>query len=261
MVDNVDVEDSTVTEELEDGDTSDEETQDETQEEDAEETVEEDSFFDPSELPEEMRPIYEEMHQQFQGALQELEDSKNETEQRIANLESRIANADKGKGSSSQDEGDDDELKIELPEMYEWLQEPLQKHAEALMKRVNKKVSEVHASAQSHVMGNFRARLDDLWPEWKQSEQRIADKLKANPQLLWKPAQIVKELKGGGSSKRVKVKVKKKVVKAHSTGEARGVSTRTSEPRDQAKSVKEAGKNAWDEMKKRGEIPKVMLGD
>lgn len=250
--------DVTKTEDAEDQTTS-EDTED-VIEEGEEETEEVDSFYDPADLPEELKPLYEEMHSKFTEALEGFDGDKEATDARIVNLEQMIQTlqtaSHKGEGSSSTNDSDD-KVKIDLPEEYAWLEEPLSKFADALSSHMTGKVTTVQNGLAALTQSTFSTSLDSMWPEWRKPENmsRLTEAMKADPQLILKPGEVVKKFGKKSPASKKSVKVKRKVVKAHSTGESASRATRSSEPRKQAKNFDEGFDSAWNELEKKGQVP------
>lgn len=248
--------DNDTPEDAENQDTT-EDTEDVTKEEGKEEFEDVDSFYDPADLPEELKPLYEDMQGKFTEAMEGFDGDKEATDERIANLEQMIQNlqtaSHKEEGSSSTS---DDKVKIDLPEEYAWLEEPLSKFADALSSHMTGKVTTVQNGLAALTQSMFSTSLDSMWPEWRKPENmsRLTEAMKANPQLILKPGEVVKKfMKKSSASK--KVTVRRKVVKAHSTGESASRATRSSEPRKQAKNFDEGFDSAWNELEKKGQVP------
>lgn len=158
----------------------------------------EDTFFDPNDVPDELKPAYKNMQKAFSKKMQHISSNR----QKIDAYESFLANPMQNLRQMASQYG----LEIvpqgtQLPagqqangqawEPQTW-DEVFAKAEERIMGRVREQLAPVFKNVQQVTASNIERQLDEIDPEWRTYEEDMMENLNLHPTLVQDVSKLYK---------------------------------------------------------------------
>lgn len=161
-----------------------------------------DSFFDPRDVPEELKPAYKQMQSAFTKKMQDISKDRQKIQaydafyqnpmeqiQRIAQQYGYQLTPAQAQAIANQQQGQNQQQGDQKWEPQSW-DDVLAKAEERAEQRVLQKLQPVLGQVQTMRKQTIEQQLSEIDPTWQQYEDRMTDNLQTHPTLANDPAML-----------------------------------------------------------------------